>query len=637
MPRTLPPALEPGPAPASLVASAARIRGGASLGVERRNSSADAWHLEAWDHYRNIGEFRYACDWVGGMLSKALIHGTVETAEGVQKITDGTIPEYLMSLFGNADGRAEMFRLVGIHMSVTGECWIVGYPDPDEFGDGGDKWEVAASTKCIRPVTKADPWKVNDVLLDQVNPDDVIAIRIWRPDPLDPQFSISPTRSILHILRELRKLGQYVGAQIDSRLAGAGILLMPDTMQLPPAPIPEGQDAPVRMANNAEELMSILMEAMSASIKNRDDASSMVPIVVTASAEAIAAVKHMTFWSELDQNAIELRKEAIGRLALGMDVPPEVLKGSSDSNHWSAWQADESAIKAHAEPLLKIITTAIGSHYLRPLLKSDPAFEGHRLSAYSVGSDTSEMRMRPNRSKEALELYNLGEISGETLRRENGFDQTDAMDTEELALWLTRKVANGHTTPEIVEAALRELGVNLTVVHDTQLPESIRETVRVDGGTTQAPPPPSLKDLPTQDLPSQQVSENRAQARAEGRVPSADIARKASLLAASDQLVVRALERAGNKLKSKMKVKPTCAAAEIYKFVNAADDVNFLLDDAWSGVGMVANRNGVHPDDLVKVLDSYTVQLLEQQELHTYDGLAVYLDLKLSKELEPAA
>ncbi|HBH56607.1 MAG TPA: hypothetical protein DDY41_00230, partial [Arthrobacter bacterium] len=117
---------------------------------------------------------------------------------------------------------------------------------------------------------------------------------------------------------------------------------------------------------------------------------------------------------------------------------------------------------------------------------------------------------------------------------------------EGLAAWLTRKVALGVTTPEIVEAALRELGVNLTVIHDTEAPENIRDIVHDDTGTPGTPgtPAPSLKDLPTHDIPSEQVSQTRGQARAEGRVPSSDVARKASLLAASEQLVFRALERA---------------------------------------------------------------------------------------------
>ncbi|QWY81313.1 portal protein [Arthrobacter phage Rizwana] len=606
--------VEVAPATPSLVASAARIRGGYSMGNIPRNTTQDAWHTEMWTHYRNIGEFRYACDWIGGMLSKALIYGTVETVEGVERVEDGKIPEYLTELFGNADGRAEMFRLIGIHLSVTGECNIVAYPDPDPFGDGGDKWEIVASTKLGRPVDEDGYYTINGILVP-VPASEVLCIRLWRPDPEEPHLSFSPGRSVISTLRQLHKLTQYIDAQIDSRLAGAGILLMPDTMTLPPVPTEDGEEAPVKAANSAEELMTILMEAMSASIRNRDHASSMVPIVVTASAEAIAAVKHMTFWSELDEQAIELRKEAIGRLGLGMDVPPEVLQGSSDSNHWSAWQADESAIKAHAEPLLKIITTALGSHYLRPLLKDDPEFMGMRLSAFSVMADTSEMRLRPNRSKEALELYNLAELSGEALRRETGFDERDKMGDEELAAWLMRKAAQGSTTPEIVEAAMRELGVKLSVV---------RTEENVSRETQEGRPAPSLKDHPTNEIPDREVSESRKEARQEGRVPSSDVERKASLYASCDQIVLRALERAGNKLKNKMGgLKINCAAADLYQ--HASGDPTFLLDDAWGNVPLVAKRAGLSTEDLTGELEQYVTGLLTTHKPHTFEGMVEFM------------
>ena len=606
------------PAPNSLVASAARIRGG-TMAARPRKTESSAWHAEAWQMYDLIGEYRYGCDWIGGMLSKALIYATVETVDGVEKIEEGNILEYISSFFGNADGRAEMFRLVGIHMSVTGECYLVGYPDKDPMGDGGDKWEIAASTKCIRPSTDSptDWWKVNDVTLVGVPQDEVTAIRVWRPHPLNPQLSIAPTLAALTTLRQLHKLSLYVTAQMDSRLASAGILLMPDTMTFPPPPVEEGKEPQVKSANNAQELMRVIMEAMTAQLGNPGTAESQVPIVITASVEAIEAIKHLTFWSELDQHAMELRKEAIGRLALSMDVPPEVLQGAADSNHWSAWQADESAIKAHAEPLLKIITTAIGREYLRPLISTDDSYSGDRLSAYSVAADTSEMRLRPNRSKEALELYNLGELSGAALLRETGFDADDAMGAEELALWLTRKVALGSTTPELVEAALKELGVKLTVVR----PEAA-EDLTAPG--TEGRPAPSLVDHPTNDIPDPKRSADRKEARDEGRVPSADIERKASLLAASEQLVFRALERAGNKMKSKMQVKPTCAAADIYKFV-AAEDTAFLLDDAWGGAQLIAARAGIDTDALASSLERYTSELLTTQRAHSYEALAEHI------------
>ena len=611
------------PKPNSLVASAARVRGGTSM-VRPHRTEHSAWHTEAWDHYRNIGEFRYSCDWIGGMLSKAILYATVETVDGVEKVEDGTILEYISALYGNADGRAEMLRLVGIHMSVTGECYIVGYPDPDPMGDGGDKWEIAASTKCIRPSTDSptDWWKVNDVTLTGVPQDEVTAIRVWRPDPLEPQLSISPTRSALRILRQLHKLSEYISAQLDSRLAGAGILLMPDTMTFPPAPVAEGETPQVKSANNAEDLMTILMEAMKASLANQDSAEAKVPIVVTASAESIAAVQHLTFWSELDEHAMELRKEAIGRLGLSMDVPPEVLQGSADSNHWSAWQADESAIKAHAEPLLKIITTAIGKEYLRPLLSVDEEYKDDRLSAYSVAADTSEMRLRPNRSKEALELHALGVLSDEALIRECGFDTTDMNDKDQFATWLTRKVALGSTTPELVEAALKELGVALTVIRPAEPAAT----------GTEGRPGPSLVDHPTRDMPEQKKSEDRKEARDQGRVPSADIERKASLLAASEQLVFRALERAGNRLKNKMGgLKINCTAAELYTFATNSDPEELLID-AWSGVPLVAKRAGVPTESLELALAAYTGDLIEHQRPHTYEEMDRYISLRVDLE-----
>lgn len=587
------------------------------MGLIPQHKGPQGWHDEAWMHYRNLGELRYACDWIGGMLSKALIYATFEDDSGeVTRVADGNVMSYLSQLFSNADGRAEMFRLIGIHLSVTGECNIVAYPDPDPFGEGGDKWEIAASTKVTRPSTDSDTWKVNDVTLTEVNPDDVMCIRLWRPDPLEPQYSISPVRSILRDLRQLQKLSDFVSAQLDSRLAGAGILLMPDTMTTGTPPAANGEEPRAKHANSADELVGTLIETMKTSLRSQDNAEAKVPIVITASAEAIAAVQHITFWTELDQHAIELRKEAIGRLALGMDVPPEVLQGASDSNHWSAWQADESAIKAHAEPLLKIITTALGSHYLRPLLKDDEAYNDQRLSAYSIAADTSEMRLRPNRGKEAIELYNLGELSGATLRRETGFDETDAMDKDELALWLTRKVAAGSTTPELVEAALKELGVKLTVV---------RETDDVSRETQEGRPAPSLKDHPALDIPDEKRSADRKEARAEGRVPSSDVERKASLLAACDQIVLRALERAGNRIKSKTGAKFSVPAAELHAFV-LTENVEDALTDAWSNVPMVAKRHGIDPAALTAELHEYAAGLISTQTPHDYDRLTQFLE-----------
>jgi hypothetical protein len=579
-----------------------------------RIARSTAWQPDAWIFYHTIGEFRYACDLQGSLISRATLFVGRETSGKYTPEESGPAVDILADFFGDPDGRAEMLRLAGVHLAVAGEFFIVGYTDPEE---GRDLWQVVAAT-AIKRQGEDGPWSINNIPVP-VDPENVYVTRIWRPDPENHELAMSPTRAVLAILGEIHRLTEHVAAQVDSRLAGAGILLMPSDMTLPTPPAVEGAEQ--KTASTADELMVILQTAMAASIQNRGDASALVPIVITAPAEAIAAVQHMTFWSELDAQAIELRKEAIRRLALGMDLPPEMLLGMGTGNHWSAWQADESAIKAHSEPLLKLITSSLTAGYLRSTLRDEGADE-NEIRQLSIRADTSEMRLRPNRSKEAMEMYDRGELSGKALLRETGFDTTDAMDDEERASWFLRKVAAGSTTPELVEAALRALKVPLGSV-----PKPVDSPAPAE-----ARPTPSLKDHPGKELPDPEVGQRRKQARDEGRVPSADIARKAALIASAEQVVVRALERAGNKLKNKMTVKPSCAAADIYKFVTVEEqDTMFLLDDAWAHVPAIAERYAMDENRLIGIVNSYTDDLLMSQAPHSFDRFEEYASGRLVK------
>lgn len=608
---------EAAPLSNSLVASAARI-GKSGQKSYHRIAETIGWQSEAWRMYHIIGEFRYSCDFVGSMLSKAELFATVKKAGKRKQVKTGPAVEIMEGLFIDDDGRAEMLRQIGIHMSVAGELYVVSYANPDPFGDNGDVWEIATPAQ----VNKVDggKWRINNKVLD-ADPDDILVIRVWRPDPEKPWQAISPAQAVLPILGEIYGLTQHVAAQIDSRLAGAGILLVPSEMTFPAPPPIEGAEQ--RQANDAEDLMRVLADAMQASIQNREDASALVPIVIKAPAEAIAAIKHLTFWTQLDEHAIELRNEAIRRLALGMDIPPEVLQGLSESNHWSAWAADESTIKAHAEPLLKLVTSALAQGYLRPLL-SDENVAVESLRTFSIGADTSEMRLRPNRSKEAMELYDRGELNGASLRRETGFDEEDAQSDEDRVLFYLRKIASGSTTPELVEAALKELGVTLEVP---------REAVPTPEGT-EGRPAPSLGDHPANDIPDAEISERRRGARERGNVPSAmpENRQAAALIAATEQVVVRALERAGNKLKNKMQVKPTCAAVDIYKFVRS-EDTAFLLDDAWTHVASIAARHSIPAAWLEGVLENYCTQLLKDQTPHTFNTFTLFMMSNLTMEV----
>jgi hypothetical protein len=317
---------------------------------------------------------------------------------------------------------------------------------------------------------------------------------------------------------------------------------------------------------------------------------------MTAPDEAIDKAKLLHFWSNLDENSMALRGEAIRRFALGMDLPPEQVLGMSSNggtgggtsngvSHWGAWQIEEATIKMHVEPMLDVVVNALTMGYLRPALNDE--------SPAVVIYDSSALRLRPDRSREAIELYDRGLISVDVLLRENGFDAaTDTPEPEEFKRWLLVKIASGSATPEQVQAALGALGVSLSV------PE-------LQGPPREAQPDRSLEDHPTED-----------------RMPG-----ESALVAASDALVFRALERAGNRLRQSSGLKPPGVPAyETHMFVKANGSSERLLEDAWSCAPQVLDGIADH-NKVVPVLDSYCQTLLTEQSPHKRERLIDWLRL----------
>lgn len=450
-----------------------------------KKPSAESWQTTAWTFYDLIGEFRYGVDWTGNLMSRVVL----EVHKDGAVTTDQKALDLLDALFAGPEGQSEMLRLIGKHWSVTGDCFIIG----DKWDTDDPDWLVAANTATT--VTNEGNWKVNDEEFKK----SALVIRVWRPHPTNRQLADSPARAVLPILAEIDGLTKHVAAQIDSRLAGAGILFIPKDMTFSsarPEEPADGQEPDPAEApkTSVDALVRTLIEVMSTAIADREDPSALVPIIVSADGESIKNVKHQTFSTPLDEKAIELRSEAIRRLALGMDMPPEVLMGTADLNHWSSWQIEEAAIKAHLEPLLEEICASLTEEYLRASLDSADAGE------YSIVANTSALRLRPNRSKEAIELFNMGQLSPKRLLIENGFDEADVMSDQELQRWLTVKIAGGSATPEQVLAALEALGVKLNV-QAPQAPADAAGTPDTGEAPRESRPAPSTKDHPVRAVP----------------------------------------------------------------------------------------------------------------------------------------
>ena len=547
-------------------------------------------------------EYRFAVSWVGNLLSKA----SLLAFEGGKETKNQHALDAMASLFGGPDGQPEMLRLLGTNFTVAGEAWIIG----EEGSENEDNWRVVAGIEVKRN-------GLGLRIAEEEVPDNALAIRLWKPHPRKYREPDSPSRAVIPILNELVKLTEHVDATANSRLASAGILFVPSEVELPAIAVSQGnpgEEDHTEALTGADGLSHMISEAASAAISDRSSAAALVPIVVTVPGEHLEKVNLLRLSTEFDEHVKGLREEAIRRIATGMDMPPEVVTGTEGINHWGQWQIEEAAIKSHTEPLLSVILSSLTVGYLRPYLESQGV---ENVDDFTVEADTKEMRLRPNRSKEAMELYDRGELSAAALLRETGFDDVDAISEEELRLWLTKQVAKGQTMPEQVVAALRELGVDLPWTADGE-----------GSDMHEARPTRSLLEHPVRAEPDEEKSESQeAIAERESRTPAPEHS-LAILTAAADQMVYRALERAGNRVKGKFNgTKMSVPAAKIYQIAEVAPteaEAQGLLEDAWTCVDRFSHP-GVDNKSLKSVLNQYTTQVLMTQCDHSPELLSRFL------------
>ena len=508
----------------SLTAAATRpARAAASAAASSPALGSRSWQAEAWAAYDEVGEERFLASTLAGRLSQARLYVQHKPATGPHSslrddptdVTDtasgptAQLAEAVLAALGaSQQDLGQMLQRLATNLFVAGEGWLVGVP----------RHVIDAAAPSAAPVVTApspDPaltdlvWRVlavtevssvgrdgRTVRLNlgtdgsapvEVSSDEVYMVRVWRPHPARYWEADSPTRACLPILRELIGLTRHISAQIDSRLAGAGILVVPSSASAALA-----SDAADSSAYGAPDpFVAALMDSMLRPIENRDDASAVVPLVVTVPDEAADKMSHLTFSTALDSGARDLRDEAIRRLALAQDAPPELLLGSGAMNHWGAWLTREDTVTTHIEPVLALICDALTSQYLRPVLLSAGLSEDE-VRTLSVGYDVSALVARPNRSEEALNLHRAGAVSDEALREASGFDDSDAKPLDERALMqalamvskrpdLMGTIGIGPLTQEILKAyegdysapspTLRELALPPTAPADAPAPD----------------------------------------------------------------------------------------------------------------------------------------------------------------------
>lgn len=435
-------------------------------GTDVKNKNADTiasagnvapWQEEAWEMLDVVGEQQYLVSTLASQLSRADLYVGISTAEGdpgsMPDHSDDVVLHDLLDAIGDGPlGLSQILERAAMNLLVAGEGWLVGLPPrlvpgTEEYSREQERLNNPFANLVDREedpdTTDGDDvmsliWRflsVSEVSIDQAgmvnirmeggegvtaNPDQLYLIRVWKPHARRAWEATSPIRASLPVLRELMGLTMHVSAQIDSRLAGAGLLV-----------VPTSASAALKRASGMEEndprdpLMEAMQEAMQTPIHDRASASAIVPLTVTVPGEDADKIRHISFASTLDTEARELRDESIRRLALGQNAPPELLLGTSDSNHWGAWLVREETVRTHLSPLLRLICDALTTQYLRPLMIS-LGYSEDEANDHVVWFEVEHLISRPNRTQDGKDAHSAGTISDEALRNVLGFDDDDA-------------------------------------------------------------------------------------------------------------------------------------------------------------------------------------------------------------------
>jgi hypothetical protein len=625
---------------ASLVGAAVPIHLGDAASWQMFKLGDHRWQWEAWRHYDICGEMRFVVNWVGQAISRCRMYAAEVTDDGTvgDETDDAKIKLIAETMFGTAASKAQAQRLMGINMMVAGDVFIVaeGYQNADE-----DKWYVCSSSEVFR---RGDDIMVRRSITHgggqyKLNPETDLLIRAWNPHPRRYDAADSTVRAILPVLRELEQCTKRVFAELDSRLAGAGILLLPENIDFPRPPTENPGDP---QPSGAEGFLQILQNTMATSMQQRDSAAAVVPIILQVATEALDKIKHLTFDSSISDHISQMRKDAVTRMAMSLDIPPEVLTGMGGSNHWSSWQIEESSIKIHIEPLLIQLADALNIGYFQPALKAAGVQNPEK---YTLWFDVGPLAVRPNRSDQAMQFAEKEYISAKAARDNAAFTDDDAPDDKELVYNLTKALVLAQpgyaADPEVQKilglpkilpppAAAAPPDPNADLMPGDPGYDDAG-TDPADAGTRGLPQFPSVADAEQGNVggKSQKLGALAASAAERKLMDAIDPDRKyrvepgspsarESLFFAADAAVHRALELAGGRLVAG----PARARYPVGKHLLhtrvAADParVPALLAGAWDHLREQSHALSVDPDALQQLLEGYCTELLTRGVAH---------------------
>ena len=580
--------MRPAVRPRSLLAAAMPLEGREGRQAWNARSGDDGWQKQAWYYYDATGELRFAFNYLANAVSRATLYAAEidpETGLITGPTEDPRAQAAVTEVLGGADDRPQLQSTMTLHWQVSGETFVLIIPQP---GTTPDRW-LALSANGVR--MQGSAWSYKDPLTGvwtKLRQGVDRLIRLWSPHPDDQTHADSAMRAAIPILQEVEKASQNIMARLDSRLAGNGILFLPQELDFPTA---ENEPA------DAKSFMALLMDASEASIAQPGTAAAQVPIMAQIPAELFAQLgnAHMDLSTAMDSAIPELREQALTRVGRTLDMPREVAMGqTAEANHWSAWQVEETTYKIHLEPLLLKLGMALTKEWFRPALKLMGITDPDR---FVLAWDVTEIVARPDDKEDVKYLFENNLVSVDYVLGKFGVPDDARPSDEESRFNLARTlVINAPSTLENASVA-ELLGLEPTV-SATVAPQSVDDGVEDD----------TVRALPTRQSQPAEPDEG--------------------LVAAAELVVFDALSRAGGRLLTRQYRGQFASTPkwELHTVIHPGPDRERLLEGSFQFTDNIAHAFSLDPDQFRADLVDYVNGRLDLQAAHDRERLRGYLE-----------
>lgn len=477
----------------AVVASGKRMDLGASS-IGQSRTGIPLWQQQAWSYYDQIGEVRYGARFFGNSLSRLrmFVGWREDLSSPVVPVDVDDLPSELNrvhwqvasdNLFRlhNTDGSLSgLLRQYGVNLFVSGECYLVGRTDADT---GMERWDMLSVDQVVyhdgKQKIKLDVADTPDKFVPLSEDEDVL-VRVWQPHPRFNQQADSPLRAVLPLCEELLLLSASVRASALSRMS-AGVLVLPDTA-LEGGPTLDVGGSGVDGEGGSDPVLQTIMDHFVEPIGDPASAAAVAPYLLALDPQDCDKVKLLDTSRSVDATAAAQRAEVLVRIANGVDLPPEVLQGLSNTNHWNAWLIDEQSYKSHIAPAAQLFADAITEGLVWPAVRAATGADPDPRMV--VGFDPVDLVAHADVRGAAKDAHSALVLSDEALRRSLGFSEDDAPDEDEYK----RRVSVRQGSTALVPVAVGEVETVLESLEEVRGEDLSESDDAVDESNEPGPP-----------------------------------------------------------------------------------------------------------------------------------------------------